>query len=168
MKMMKLFAGVVSVAIVFAVAAPIAEAQCSAGAKWFASVGGGSGPSKFRVDPSGTAGGASGTVGTEIGRFWQTDDSASGNNFGGLCPTQGSTQAGGGWWQVSATTERGVQGLISGTGCFASTCPDGDLTVVVEDYGPGGPPGVNDSASFIGWRVNETPPDIRWWDLSRG
>ena len=123
MKMMKLFAGVVSVAIVFAVAAPIAEAQCAAGARSLSSVGGGGLTSKLRVDPAGTAGGASGTVGTEIGRFWQASDSASGNNFAGDCPTQGSTQAGGGWWQVSGTTMRGVDGLISGTGCFASSCP---------------------------------------------
>jgi hypothetical protein len=167
MKMMKLFAGVVSVAIVLAVAAPIAEAQCAAGARSFASIGGGTDPSKLRIDPAGTAGGASDSVGTEIGRFWQADDSASGNNFEGNCPTQGATQAGGGWWQIANTTERGVFGLITGTGCFASTCPVGDFIVLVEDYGPSGPPGVGDSASFVGWRVNETPPDIRYWDLSR-
>ena len=75
--MMKLFVGVVSVAVVLAVAAPLAEAQCAAGARAFATVGGGGGTIKLRINPAGT----SGNQNTAIGRFWQASDSASGNNF---------------------------------------------------------------------------------------
>jgi hypothetical protein len=138
----------------------------------FATVGG-SGLVNMRIDP----GLSNGELGLEYGRFWQCDDSASGNNFlpgstakvmapagTGLCASTDAAQAGGGWWQVASTTQRGVNGLISGTGCFASTCPQGDLCTVVEDWGAGGPPGVGGTAFFVGWRSNETPPDFRYWD----
>jgi hypothetical protein len=173
--MMKIVLGVVSVAMIMAVAAPVAEAQCGAGARNFATIGG-SGLVNMRVDPAAS----NGELGLEYGRFWQCDDSASGNNFipgdpekkmapagTGGCASTDPAQAGGGWWQVAATTLRGVNGLISGTGCFASTCPVGDLCGVVEDWGPGGPPGVGSSAYFVGWRSNETPPDFRYWDWAK-
>jgi len=166
---------IVSVAAVVAVSAPVAEAQCGAGARNFATIGG-SGLVNLRVDPRTSAG----ELGDELGRFWQCDDSASGNNFipgdaekkmappgTGGCASTDPAQAGGGWWQVAATTMRGVNGLISGTGCFASTCPVGDLCTVVEDWGPSSPSGVYDTAYFVGWRSNETPPDFRYWDFAK-
>jgi len=170
--MTKVLLGVVAGALVLAVAAPPAEAQCSVGARPFASIGGAGTDNKFRFDPAGT----NGVLGAEFGRFWSCANSADGNNFlagdpqkkmGTLCPTQGGTQAGGGWWQVAQTTLRGVDGLISGTGCFASTCPDSDLCVVVEDWGPGGPPGVGSTAFFVGFRTLATPATLRFWDFSR-
>jgi hypothetical protein len=173
--MMKIVLGVVSVAMIMAVAAPVAEAQCGAGARNFGTKSG-SGLVNMFVDPVGS----NGEFGLEYGRFWECGNSANGNNFipgdpqkkmapagTGLCASTDAAQAGGGWWQVGATTQRGTDGLISGTGCFASTCPAGDLCQVVEDWGPGGPPGVDSTAFFVGWRSNETPPDFRYWDFAK-
>jgi len=137
--------------------APSTEAQCSAGIRAFSSIGGGTTEDKLRIDPNGAE-----NLGNETGRFWQSSDSSFGNNFDGGCPSQGETQAGGGWWQISQTTLRGVDGLISGTGCFANTCPEGDLTVLVEEQSPTGY-----DAYFIAFRIDETPPALRRWDLSR-
>lgn len=170
--MFKILLGVVAGALVLAVTAPPAEAQCGAGARPFASIGGAGTDNKFRLDPTGT----NGVLGQEFGRFWQCSNSNEGNNFavgdpqkkmGTGCPTQGGTQAGGGWWQVAQTTLRGIEGFIAGTGCAASTCPAGDLCVVVEDWAAGGPPGVGNGAFFVGFRTIETPPAGRFWDLSR-
>ena len=161
--------------LLYALSSPGAEAQCTTGARNFATIGGDD-LVKMRADPSG----AYSVSGLEFGRFWQCDDSDSGNNFtpgdpqkrmapagSGGCASADPTQAGGGWWQVAATTLRGVDGLISGTGCFASSCPTGDLCTIVEDWGFDGPPGVNDSAYFIGWRTDETPPGFRRWDHAK-
>jgi hypothetical protein len=170
--MVKVLLGVIAGALVLAVAAPPAEAQCPTGVRPFASIGGAGTENKFRFDPTGTHG----VLGTEFGRFWSCENSNDGNNFvpadpekkmGTGCPTQGGTQAGGGWWQVANTTLRGISGLISGTGCLASTCPETDLCVVVEDWEQGGPPGVGKGAYFIGFRTLATPPAARYWDLSR-
>jgi hypothetical protein len=178
--MTKVLLGTLAIAIVVAVSVPVAEAQCATGARAFATVAGGSGTNKMRVNPAGT----NGVLGQEFGRFWQCNDSSSGNNFVAgdpakrmaaagcippavCCATQDPVQAGGGWWQVANTTERGIEGFISGLGCGASTCPVGDLCLVVEDWGPGGPPGVGATAFFVGWRTNETPPAIRYWDYSK-
>jgi len=170
--MMKVLLGVVAGALVLAVAAPPAEAQCGAGARAFASIGGAGTENKFRLDP----GQSNGVLGQEFGRFWQCSNSLEGNNFtpgdpakrmGTGCPTQGVTQAGGGWWQVAQTTQRGVSGFIAATGCLASTCPNDDLCLVVEDWALGGPPGVGAGAYFVGFRTLITPATARWWDYSR-
>jgi hypothetical protein len=172
--MVKVLLGVVAGTLVLAVAAPPAEAQCGTGAREFGSHLGGAADNDFRFDPAGTHG----VLGTEFGRFWSCVNSNDGNNFGpgahrpmGTgCPSRGVTQANGGWWQVSQTTLRGISGLISGTGCVASTCPTDDLCVVVEDWEGGtggGPPGVGKGAYFIGFRSNITTAAQRYWDLSR-
>ena len=158
---------------------PAAEAQqaCSTGSRNFATVGGGGTTDKIYVLPGSSRGGVDGDVGTEIGRFWQSEDSTQGNNFlfgdadyrmdDTLCPVVGNGQVAGGWWQVSETTKRGINGFISGAGCLSSTCPFGRITVVVEDFGADGPPGVNDTAHFIGFQVDDTPGGVRHWDLSK-
>jgi hypothetical protein len=171
-----LVAGVVAIATCAALS-PAVNAQCATGARHFASVGGNTELPKVRILPGASRGGVLDGVGTEIGRFWQSADSTLGHNFlpGDpdfkmdplRCPTQGETQAGQGWWQVAQTTKRGVTGLISGTGCMASTCPFGDMTFVIEDFGSSGPPGINDTAHFIGFRVDQTPGDYRYWDLAK-
>jgi hypothetical protein len=167
-------AGVAMAGVLFA---PVAKAQCSAGPRNFATVGGGGTTDKVRILPGSSRGGVTGALGSEIGRFWQSSNSAFGHNFvpgdadfrmaGDRCPSQGATQVGGGWWQVSNTTKRGISGWVSGVGCEAETCPVGDMTVIVEDYGPTGPPGLNDTAHFIGFRVDETPGGQRYWDLAK-
>ncbi len=170
---------------------PVADAQCDAGVKIFASVKSAqAGYTQLRVDP-----GSSGSVvadvqpshtrGLERGRFWQSDDSTLGNNFvpgdpekkmapagcGGVGVCCASTDPAqtpdGGWWQVTQTTKAGVHGAISSTGCTANTCPFGDMTHVVEDWGSAGPPGVLDTAFFIAWRTNATPAELRNWDLAK-
>jgi hypothetical protein len=178
--MVKILLGVVAGAMVLAVASPPALAQCGAGPRVFASIGGAGTDNKFRLNP----GASNGVLGQEFGRFWQCSNSNEGNNFTpgdparkmwtgcgaadpGCCPTQGGTQAGGGWWQIAQTTQRGINGIIAGTGCIASTCPSTDLCVVVEDWESPGPPGVGKGAYFVGFRVLETPATLRWWDLSR-
>jgi hypothetical protein len=133
------------------------EGQCPTGTRAFASVGGGTSTDKLRIDPGGAE-----NLGNETGRFWQSSDSSLGNNFDGGCPSQGESQVGGGWWQVSRTTMRGIEGWISGSGCIASSCPAGDLTVLVEEQNA-----VGDDAYFIAFRIDETPAELRRWDLSR-
>lgn len=154
---------------------PAANAQCPVGARTFASIG--PGISSVRILPGESRGGVTASVGTEIGRFWQSSDSTKGNNFipgdpdfrmkPDGCPTQANGQAGGGWWQLAETTKRGINGAIATGGCIPNTCPEGNLTVVVEDYGTSGPPGINEHAHFIAFQVDETPQDFRYWDLAR-
>jgi len=94
--------------------APGAEAQCMTGARNFATVGG-----EHLVNLRADTSGAHSVAGLEYGRFWQCDDSESGNNFApgdpqkkmgpagsGRCASTDPAQAGGGWWQVAATTLR--------------------------------------------------------------
>jgi hypothetical protein len=169
--MVKILLGVAAGALVLAVAAPPAEAQCAGGYN-FASIGGAGADNKFRLDPAGTHG----VLGTEFGRFWLCDNSNEGNNFlagdperkmGPTCPSTGNGQTGGGWWQVANTTLRGINGFIGGVGCVASSCPDTDMCFVVEDWATGGPPGVGAGAYFVGFRTLHTPGNLRRWDLSR-
>jgi hypothetical protein len=171
--MVKIVLGVIAGALVLGVSAPPAEAQCGTGARNFATQGGGGTTPKFRFSPAGTHG----VLGTEFGRFWSCINSNEGNNFipgdperkmnPTGCPSTGNGQGGGGWWQVSQTTLRAIDGQLAGLGCTASSCPDTDLCLVVEDWATGGPPGVGQGAFFIGHRSNFTAGAIRQWDLAR-
>lgn len=173
----RLLSGILVSAGILVVTSPSAVAQCGAGVRVFATIGGGTSTSKVRILPGSSRNGTTGTVGSEIGRFWQSNDSTLGNNFTPSdpdkkmdplrCPTTGNGQAGGGWWQIAQTTKRGLSGAIGAVGCLASTCPFGDLSVVVEDYGSAGAPGINGTAHFIAFRVDETPADLRYWDFAK-
>lgn len=175
----RLLAACALTAALVLVLAPAAQAQtaCATGPRNFALIGGGGSTDKVRILPGNSWGGVTDSVGAEIGRFWQSDNSGLGHNFldgdpdyrmaPDRCPTQHPSQAGGGWWQISQTTKRGIDGWVSGAGCLTQTCTEHDITVVVEDYGATGPPGINDTSHFIAFRVDETPGDQRWWDLAK-
>ncbi len=178
--MMKVLVGLAAVAVILAVATPAAQAQCGAGARLFQTIGGGAATIKMGIDPAVVAPGSSAVLGTEFGRFWQCNDSASGNNFilgdaekkmappgSGRCASRDAAAPGGGWWQIFQTTQRGVNGSISTAACQASTCPAGDMCFVVESFDTGGPPAVGGTAYMIGWRVSETPADLRYYEMTR-
>jgi hypothetical protein len=177
--MMKVLVGLVSVAVLVAVAAPSAQAQCGAGVRAFASQSAGA-PINLRIDPAVVPPGSNATLGTEFGRMWQCSDSSAGNNFipgdpekkmappgTGRCAARDPGQPGGGWWQINQTTLRVVNGTMSTASCVWSTCPQGDLCLVVESFDVAGPPAVGGTAYLIGWRASETPTAARYWDLSR-
>jgi hypothetical protein len=125
------------------------------------------GAERLRIDTS-----FSFNQGEEIARFWDPQDSTRGNNFGGTCPSNDPGQTFGEWWSdqsAMAPGLRGVRGSISGVGCFASSCPDGDLVLVVEDWGPSGPPGYGDTAFFVALRTPLDAPEAggnRRWDFA--
>jgi hypothetical protein len=176
MRIMKALVIVAATAAVIAVGMPDANAQCGAGPRPFASIGGGMNVPAARFDAT-----ASANAGN-IGRFWTSVNSDDGNNWGftelgvpNLEPNKDSRNpafgrcSSLGWWQVALTTLRGFNGVIGAVGCEAVTCPGGDLSFAVEEYGPGGPPGINGTAYFGAWRTDRDPTGggiNRQWDLS--
>jgi hypothetical protein len=102
----------------------------------------------------------------EIGRLWDSDNANNSNggltgpNFGNLCPISE-------WWVPNAAGLYNIDGGLTVGGCAQVGCPSNAMTIVVEDYGLQGPPGVNDTAFYIGWKVDETPADSRWYDYSK-
>jgi hypothetical protein len=112
--------------------------------------------------------GVAGTDNTtnQIGRFWDSDNATlsnnglAGPNFGNLCDINGANSA---WWPI-INTERKIDGALTNLGCVQAGCPANKMTVVVEDYAAGGPPGINDTAFYTGWMVDETPVSGRWYD----
>lgn len=112
-----------------------------------------------------------GVVGTDnttnqIGRFWDSDNATLSNNglagpdFGNLCEINGADSA---WWPV-INTERKIDGALTNLSCVQVGCPANKMTVVVEDYAADGPPGINETAYYTGWMVDETPAGGRWYD----
>lgn len=101
-------------------------------------------------------------AGNEIGRIWDSLDAAN-SNSGLTGPNYGSTCPVGDWWQAAGVNKKinGVQG--AGT-CGPAGCPSNDMTLVVEDYAEAGPPGIGDTAFYIGFRVEKTPALARKWD----
>jgi hypothetical protein len=155
MKLFKLILGVTAVAVMAAVLAPVANAQCATGAREFATVGG-MNNQKLRVNTDGWH-----NSGQEIGRFWSANNSNDNNNFGGGCPSNDGTQTFGNWWQSNTGNANcagsecyGVRGALAGTNCGGSTCQDDPLIVLVEDWGTAGPPGVGDTAHFFAARID--------------
>jgi hypothetical protein len=180
--MLKVLVMALATVVVVTAVAPVAEAQCSP--RVFASIGGGGTTPKMQINPAG----ASASLATAQGRIWQCADSTLSNNFdvasgaaktmkagncgqsgpGDICcATRDLAQTGGGWWQVTATTLRGVNGFMGGAGCgFNGACVQGDMCIALEDYDSAGPPGVGGTAYLIGWRQIETPGGSRYWDLA--
>jgi hypothetical protein len=113
-----------------------------------------------------------------IGRFWDTDNAAASNNgltdvvgdgsgFGSLCAPKGATSA---WWIFHGSTpgtQWKIDGKLTDSGCAQLGCPATRMTVVVEDYAVSGPPGVGETAYYIGWLINETPIAARWYDYAQ-
>jgi hypothetical protein len=61
-----------------------------------------------------------------------------------------------------------IDGILDGPGCVGyAGCPGLEMSVVIEDYGPVGPPGINDTAYYVGWRVDDTPAALRRYDYGR-
>lgn len=157
------FALVVAVAIA---TAPVAKAQCSP-AQVFGSVGLAMGGAE-QVD---VTAGVAHNAGLEIGRFWAAANSNNANNFGGTCPSTNVVTADSWWDLVAGGPKRGIQGAITGGTCTASSCPStvtDQMVWVVEDFGPTGPPGVGDTAFWIGFRVDSPGGQAgRVWDLAK-
>lgn len=180
--MVKILAGFAVAAVILAVAAPQAQAQCGTGVRLFQSFGSGTLFPQMRIDPAVSGPGSSATLGTESGRMWQCNDSSKSNNFipgdaekkmapagTGRCASRDVAAPGGGWWQITQTTLRGVQGSMSTAPCQWSTCPDlgADICFAVESFDVAGPPAVGGTAYLVGWRVSETPAAARYYDLGR-
>lgn len=145
-------------------ASPAARAQCAT-AESFASIGGMCGGYCIYVNVAATV--AQNTT-NQIGRFWDSADSTKNNGVGGaLCPAAL-------WWKFSnfpgPAGSRGINGSISSTGCGMTACPalPGELTLLVEDWGPTGPLGSGDTAYFIVWRVDTDPTNpFRLYNYAR-
>ena len=107
-------------------------------------------------DTDGPAGNA------RIGRFWDSDDRNNSNNglvgpnFGSLCPPA--------LWWITAGVNWQVKGALTEGACAQVGCPSANLTIVLEDYATAGPPGVGDTAFYMGMKVRETPVSARWYD----
>jgi hypothetical protein len=145
---------VAALATIVIMAAPAANAQCIP-----AQVFGSTGLAKLGMVQTEISGPLSGN---EIGSFWMASNPGNASNAGGTCP---ATE-----WVVSRTSgNRGVSGGIGAGVCTATTCPgaDDEMVFLIEDYGAGGPPGVGDTAYFVGFRMDATPPAARYWDLAR-
>jgi hypothetical protein len=162
-------------ALLAVAAAPVAKAQCSSAAL-FASIGNaGAMQGGFKQVSVSTAG--VDNTGKEIGRFWVGTNSGLGNNFAGTCPSTNTVDPSSSWWDLVGGTgpDRGINGFFTGGTCTLNTCPDpgtgtgdGNQEVfLVEEWGPGGPPGVGGTAFWVAFRVDGTPAAARIWDLSR-
>lgn len=154
MKSLKIFVGVAAVAVLAVALAPVAEAQCPS-ARIFASVGGMM-ETNLRVQPTAPVD----TNGNEVGRFWDSGGSNLSNNFGGSCPSSI-------WWGYNAAGNGQIDGALTEGACAQSGCPGSEMTLVVENYDAGGPPGVGGDAFFVAFRVDETPGAFRWYDFGR-
>jgi hypothetical protein len=158
MKALKILVTVAAVVAIAIVATPDASANCGIN-KFFRS-GGSDSTDNVRITP-GFAGQA---PGNEIGRWWDSANANLSSNFGpndGTCPSSG-------WWVALMSGNLYIDGILDGPGCVGyAGCPGLEMTVVIEDYGPVGPPGINDTAYYVGWRVDDTPAALRRYDYGR-
>jgi len=176
---LKVLAGAAVIAVLAVAAAPVANAQC-APAQVFASIGlfkpVSGGFKQVVVNTSGVQ-----NAGNEIGRFWAAGNSGNANNFAGTCPSTAVSSLDS-WWDLcanatnqcagGATTFRGINGAFTGGLCTLSTCPNpgagGDQMIfLIEEWGPGGPPGIGADAFWVAMRVDGTPAAARLWDIAR-
>lgn len=150
--MFKILLGVMAVALVAAMVAPSALAQCPQ-AREFGMFGGGMAANKIRIDMS--AAGTQNITGLEIGRFWENGVPANTNSG---CPSTPE------WWVDAGAPQRSIRGFIASPTCTMTVCPGvgASLNVVVEDETADG-----SNAGFIMFQVDETPASARWWDLER-
>jgi hypothetical protein len=162
MKTVKILCFVAALALVAVAVAPTAEAQCTPSKRFASGANTNSGVVSLgytyvHVDNDPVT-----PLGDEIGRFWQSSNATLANNFSGTCPAAS-------FWKVGKNgSDYGMDGSVGATGCTASGCPAGDLTVVVEDWQAGfPPPGIGGHAYFVAWRANETPSLTRFWDYGR-
>ena len=104
--------------------------------------------------------------GNQIGYFWDSDDANNSNSgfapdYGARCPIEL-------WWteRVAGSNTKRIDGVQGGTGCAGAGmgCPASKMTIVVEDYAAGGPPGVGQTAYYAAYMVDETPASGRWYD----
>lgn len=166
---LKVLAALGATAMVAALLAPAALAQCPAGRE-FANFGGMSTVTPvYRIDTNGLQ-----DNNNEIGTFWESSNSnnnAGGQHFGvpSTCPTQGVNGVSAPWWLQGTTTYipppfRGIRGFVASPGCTMTLCPNNgaSLTVVVEDQTADG-----SDAGFIAYMADETPAATRWWDYGR-
>jgi hypothetical protein len=106
-----------------------------------------------------------------IGRIWDSDDAnnantgltdlnGDGTGFGTFCPVLN-------FYQVAGTADRKIDEFMGSTTCIGNGCPALNMTVLVEDYAAGGPPGVGQTAYYTAWMVKETPGAVsgRWYDF---
>lgn len=155
MNIMKKIVGGSVAALTVAALAPAALAQCSP-ARSFASheIGTGKqGYNQVRLDmASGVHNG-----GQQIGTIWQSSNYALSNNGTGGCPAAN-------WFTLNmAGDQAGIAAFIDGGACLLSGCPgpslEESLSVVIEEWGAGGPPGVGENAYFHAWQTAGTPTD---------
>ena len=109
--------------------------------------------------------------GNEYGAIWDALDPTtnSGGAFFGtpdLCPISTGLD-GGPWWLTGGKflgPDSGIQGFLSSHVCLMTYCPPRDayLQVVVEDVSVDGA-----DACTIVYLVDETPAQVRWYDLGR-
>jgi hypothetical protein len=165
----RILGGAALVAVLVMAAAPAAEAQCAPG-QVFASIGLGTPMAgSFKQVTVATAG--KDNTGKELGRFWAAADSTKANNFGGTCPSTNLGVPADSWWDLVGT-DRGISGGFTVGTCLLTSCPNpaagaDQMVFLVEEWGPGGPPGVGGTAYWIALRVDGTPALGRIWDLSR-
>ena len=102
--------------------------------------------------------------GNQIGYFWDSDDANNSNSgfgpdFGSRCPITD-------WWKERSAPNRAIDGVQGAGLCIGAGmgCPASKLSIVVEDYAEGGPPGVDGGACYAAFMVDETPASGRWWD----
>lgn len=102
--------------------------------------------------------------GNQIGYFWDSDDANASNS--GFAPEYGARCPIDQWWKERAAPARQIDGAQGGTGCAGAGmgCPANKMTIVVEDYAEGGPPGVGSTAFYAAYIVDETPASGRWYD----
>jgi len=166
---LRILAGLGTVAVLAALVAPAALAQCPA-AREFGAFGGKTN-TKIIIDTNGLQ-----DANLEVGTFWESGNSntnAGGLHFNSppLCPSQGNAALGAlPWWQqgiagsLNQPPFRAIRGFVASPGCEMNLCPSNGafLTVVVEDQ-----TGDGSDAGFTAYTVDETPAKPRWWDHGR-